>query len=392
MNRALFNLLELIRRWMPPPLRRAVQRWLPLGGLKQRWRHAREPLASILSGDENLVGIERPVGIVANRAQYHCLYVRACLEMGVPFRVIDLSAENWLEKARSCACTRFLVWPDATESPWAQLFKDRCELLAMQLGMEVYPGHADCWVYENKYRLRDWLIANDLPHPRTWVFTDREAALSFADQASLPLVMKTGFGAAATGVQIIRHRAALRRQVKRAFGRGFAPDGHDRRDLEWGRVLLQEYLPDVVEWRLVRIGESYFGHPKGKRGDFHSGSGRVDWTFPQARHLDLLHQVCEKGGFSSMAADLFETPDGRLLINELQTVFGASTSIHQMMQDGKPGRVIRQENGSWLFESGDFARNCCANLRVLSLIERRWSDVQLDTGAPERLLGKAVQT
>ena len=392
MNQHLFALVELTRNRVPQPLRHAAQRWLPLGALKQRWREAREPLAAIRSCDENRVGLEQPVGILANRAQYHCLYMRACLEMGVPFRVLDLGADDWLQQVQRSGCTRILVWPDATLSPWAQLFKDLCELLETELGLRVYPGHADCWPYENKYRLRDWLMARNLPHPRTWVFTDREAALTFTAQAHLPLVMKTGFGAAATGVRIVRERSALRAAVKRAFGRGFVPAGHDRRDIEWGRVLLQEYLPDVVEWRLVRIGDSYFGHPKGKRGDFHSGSGRVDWTFPQTRHLELLHQVCELGGFSSMAADVFETVDGCLLINELQTVFGASTSIHQMMQDGSPGRVRRASDGSWLFEAGDFARNCCANLRVLTLIERTWSEIELDPDAPGLALAKLAET
>ena len=360
--------IERVRIILPRPVRRAVQRMVPLGELKRRWREQREPLSNVKSSDVDNLGCGQPLGILANRGQYHALYIRACLDLGVPFRVVDIEVEDWLGAIARSKCQRFLAWPDATESPWAQLFKDRCRLMEQELGFQVYPSVAECWVYENKVRLRDWLKAKDLPHPRTWVFVRRKHADAFAADCELPLVFKTSFGASSTGVKIIRSRRQLRSIIRRSFGRGHSPAGHDMRDREWGRVLLQEFLPDVVEWRLVRIGDSYFGHPKGRLGEFHSGSGRVDWTVPDTRHLDLLHRVTQCGGFRSMAVDVFETTDGRLLVNELQTVFGASTAVDQMRIDGKAGRMVRAEDGSWCFEEGDFARNACADARVLDLM------------------------
>jgi hypothetical protein len=114
---------------------------------------------------------------------------------------------------------------------------------------------------------------------------------------------------------------------------------------------------------MVRIGDSFFGHPKGRVGDFHSGSGNVLWDVPSSKHLDLLFDLTEHGGFHSMNVDLFEAPDGRLLVNELQAVFGASYSVDQLRVDGEAGRFVREE-GQWVFERGDFARNACANERV----------------------------
>jgi hypothetical protein len=201
------------------------------------------------------------------------------------------------------------------------------------------------------------------------VFTTRAEAEAFASACELPIVFKTGFGGAAAGVRILRRRRDLRAVVRRAFGRGHVAAGHDYRDREWGRLLLQEYLPEVREWRMVRIGDSYFGHPKSRLGEFHSGSGRVEWDAPGPHLLDLLHRVTEQGQFRSMDVDLFETQDGRLLVNELQTVFGASTSVDQMRLDGIPGRMVRMETGAWQFEPGDFARNACANTRILDALK-----------------------
>ena len=59
-----------------------------------------------------------------------------------------------------------------------------------------------------------------------------------------------------------------------------------------------------------------------------------------------------------------------LLVNELQTVFGASHSVHQLKVNGEPGRFVRGGNGGeWVFEPGDFARNACANERVRYVLE-----------------------
>jgi hypothetical protein len=359
------------RQWVPRRLRHWLQRFVSLGELKERWRSDSDPLAGVEASDDNPSGCPIRIGILQNRAMYHTHYVRACLDLGLPFRVIDLGGDGWLSALKKGECSLFLAWPDATQTPWAKVYKDRCDVIEHELGLTIVPSSRERWMYEDKFRLRDWLVANEIPHPRTWVFTRREEARAFATECALPIVFKTGFGGAAAGVQIVRTRRALLEIVRKAFGRGHAPAGHDHRDREWGRLLLQEYLPEVREWRMVRIGDSYFGHPKGRVGDFHSGSKRVEWDSPSWPLLDLLHRVTEVGGFRSMDVDVFETPDGRLLVNELQTVFGTSTSVDQMRKDGVPGRMARlAESGSWVFEPGDFARNACANERIRDALNR----------------------
>ena len=124
--------------------------------------------------------------------------------------------------------------------------------------------------------------------------------------------------------------------------------------------------PGLREWRLIRIGDTYLGHEKGKADQFHSGSGVVGWFAPPQPALELLHTLTETGGFRSMAMDVFETPDGRFLVNELQTVFGARDTA-QMYLDGVPGRY-RRERGEFIFEAGRFCVNACCNLRIENLL------------------------
>lgn len=366
--------VDLARRWIPARVRYALQRVISLSDLKLQYFKQKNSLASVLSSDDDRLGSPCCVGIVHNQAQYHGHYVAACLELGVPFRVIDLAAVDWLEQVKRSGCGMLLVWPDGFLTTWSQMTKDRVEILERELSLPLVPSAREIWMYEDKRRMAYWLQANGVPHPRTWVFYQQAEARAFARTCELPVVFKANFGAGATGVRILRERSKLRGLVERVFERGFVPSGSDRRDRQWGSVLLQEYLANVKEWRMVRIGDSFFGHPKGRRGDFHSGSGVALWDVPEPRHLDLLWDVTEKGSFRSMDVDLFETSDGRLLVNELQTVFGASISVDQLRVDGRPGRFVRVPGrGGWVFEEGDFARNACANERIRDAISR-WPD------------------
>jgi glutathione synthase/RimK-type ligase-like ATP-grasp enzyme len=365
--------VAIARAWIPRNIRYWVQKHVSLTSVKLRWNAEISPYAGMLSSDKNNYGIPFPFGIVKNSMQDHGKYVAACLEMGVPFRVIDLAKSDWLDQVRRSGCEVLLVWGDAYLTIWNSMIKDRIEILERDMGITVFPTTREMWFYEDKRRLAYWLAANRIPHPQTWVFYDLAECQQFVGSCDLPVMFKASFGAVASGVRLFRDRDTLRRFIRDVFRKGFQPNGLDRRDRQWGSVLLQEYVPVAKEWRLVRIGDSFYGHVKGCIDGLHSGSGLVEWDVPEERHLNFLLKVTETGGFRSMDVDVFETMDGRLLVNELQAVFGASHSVDQMRKDGVPGRFVQDQKGSsWIFEPGDFARNACANERIRYLLGGRF--------------------
>jgi hypothetical protein len=309
-------------------------------------------------------------GIIEDVYQNHQYYVAACREMGVSYTVIDLLADNWIERFRNSRFDVVLVWPSCATTMVKQVFDYRLRILETDLGAPLYPAWRECWLTEHKPRLRDWLDAYKIPHPGTWVFHDRSRALEFAHDAPLPIVSKTATGASATGVEIVRNRGALARIIKQAFGPGLRPQGYDAYDRQRGYIYLQEYLPDAEEWRMVRIGESYFGYRKEKGPDgLHSGSGKWSWLDPGKELLDLLKRVTDIGEFTSMDIDVFRTADDRLLVNELQTVFGCSTPVIYMKVDDVEGRYLWTDE-DWKFEAGGYWRNHMCNLRIQYLLSR----------------------
>src|SRR6056297_2984054 len=111
--------VDQARRWVPPRLRYGIQRFISFSEIKRRWRASSDPLCNVIESDGNRAGCSVRVGILANRAQFHTKYVRACQEMGIPFRVLDLCRSDSLATIEGAGCGLFLAWPDATQSPWA---------------------------------------------------------------------------------------------------------------------------------------------------------------------------------------------------------------------------------------------------------------------------------
>src|SRR5262249_33461193 len=187
----------------------------------------------------------------------HHDYRAACRDLRVSYCTIDIERSDWMTQVQSRDCAAFLVWPTAYLSVWKQLYDERLATLRQLTGRLIHPELEAMLIYESKRRMHYWLATAGVSHPRTWIVYNRAAAMAFADRAELPLVVKTDLGAEATGVRIIRNERDLRQTVRMAFGRGILRRGADRRDREWGTVLLQQYIPHAAEWRIIRIGQSY---------------------------------------------------------------------------------------------------------------------------------------
>ena len=320
--------------------------------------------------EETYVDSEFCFGIIEDTQQYHKYYIAACRKKKISYRVFSILDDDWIDTVNMHKCDAYLVWPSVMPTSAKEAFDYRLNILEDDMGKIVYPKWKACWLYEHKPRLRDWLKSHDLPHPKTWVFYKKEQALSFALSSDFPVVVKTATGASASGISIVHNHRQLVKAINLAFGRGLRPRSFDPNDRQWGYVYIQKYYPNVKEWRMVRIGDSFFGYRKepGVTG-LHSASNAWSWLDPPVALLDLARQVTEIGGFKSMDVDIFLTEDNQLFINECQTVFGCSTPAIQMKVDEKSARYI-YENDQWQLEEGEFCDNHMCNLRIEYLINQ----------------------
>lgn len=317
---------------------------------------------------------------------HHTHYVNACEAIKVNYEVIDILAADWIEKIQTSGCDGFLCRPPCDFQERKSIYDEKIYFIHKFLKKPIYPSFDEQFIYENKRNMASFLEIMNFPHPKTNVFARKEDALLYIESCRYPIVFKSNIGAAASGVTIVKNKQHAKKIITSIFGRfrsiftiGKIPflKSKTLRGLQYpafGKiqkhyVIIQEYHKIKWEWRIIKIGNSYFGHQKLLKGEFASGSGidAVGWVEPPKELLILVKDVCEKGQFYSMSVDIFETEKGEYLINELQTHFGAYDRP-QMYIDGIPGRYLLQ-NEMYVFEEGHFNKYFNNILRVEHFIE-----------------------
>jgi len=362
-----------------PRVRALIQRHINLMETRTASWVARDPFAKDPPEFNCESKYPYKLGIIKEFWHNHKYYIAACRDLKVSYRVLDITGPDWREVIKTSGCDAFLVYPSTHISVWKQMYDERLKILVNYDGLTILPSLEALWIWESKRRMHYWLDANNISHPKTWIFYSRKEALSFARSVRLPIVYKSDLGSGATGVIIFRDRSKLKRHIDHCFTKGFTTYRRGPKDREWGFIIFQQYIENAREWRMIRIGDSFFGYEKLKVGDFHSGSHKWRYSRPPSYLLDLSKKITDQGGFLSMDLDIFITPDGRCLINELQPLFGMGNPYEMCVVDGSPGRMIfNQKDGTWVFEKGNFCQNNLCNLRVETLLNIL--DSQMKTG------------
>ena len=334
--------------------------------------------------------------ILKNEDPYdHKPWVDACEynQTQVVYSVIDLTKHDWFENIVKFNPDVCLLKPSGKTSLFRTLYQERIEIIVRDLAYRVFPSYDELRIYENKRYFAYWAKANQLPHPQTWVFYSNKESVTFSEMCNYPIVAKLNIGASGNGVKIIKSSKELGAYIDRAFSEGIASRTgpklgkgrlvsrlwnkilHPKQlinrlntysqiaaDKQKGFVVFQEFIPHDFEWRAVRIGDSFFAHKKVKVGEKASGTLLKEYDNPPLKLFDFVKEVTDKFNFRSVAVDIFETPTGEYLVNEIQCIFGQSDP-YQMLVDEKPSRYIHK-NSKWVFEAGDFNKNQSYNLRL----------------------------
>jgi hypothetical protein len=329
----------------------------------------------------------------------HLLWVKACEKYAdlVEYRIVEFTQNTWWDQLSEKEYDVLLAKPSGVTNAFKQLYDERI-LVLDQLGKNIYPSPNEIYIYENKRFCSFWLKANGVPHPNTAVFYSLNEAKEYLKKTNFPVVTKTNIGASGSGVQVLGGREEALNYTEQLFsGKGaskrvgpnmqkggwakrishylFHPTDIIKKykfyqtkaaDVQKDFVIFQTYTPHDFEWRVVRIGQSFFAHKKLKLGEKASGSLLKNYDNPPLSLIQFVKEFTDKYGFYSQAVDIFETADG-FLINEAQCIFGQSDA-YQMMVDGVVGRYIYLDQ-KWTFEPGDFNGNESYDLRIQHVLE-----------------------
>jgi len=326
-------------------------------------------------------------------------WIVACEVLGCDYLVFETASSNWLNSILDSSCSFFLTRPPGNLVHEKIMYDEKIYVLSKVLGYRIYPSYEECYIYENKKLLSYFLKATRIPHPETDVFYLKNEALDYIDLVEFPIVGKTSIGASGTGVRILKTRASAKKYVNQAFSktgikREFGPSKATGSPSKWlskailnpslfvsklrqyivihqhgerDYLLFQKYIPHTFEWRVVKIGDSFFAHKKAIFNLKASGSKVIDYVKPPLGLLDFARNICFQHRFNFMAIDILEDSNGDYLVNELQTLFG-HVQDYIMSLNSIPGRY-RFISNSWQFEPGNFNSNESYNLRLKAIID-----------------------
>lgn len=305
------------------------------------------------------------IGFVASEQDPILPYFHRALEMlDIGGQVLDPARDDFHDRVLGEPASILLCRPLHFTNQQRQMFWEKTLPLYDLPGVVTFPSRRALNIYEAKRELAYFLKTNRIPHPETHVFYNMEEALAFAQVCQMPQVFKINTGSSAIGVEILRDRAALVALIRDVFQKYYIKRSlSDARDIDYGHVILQEFISPVREFRVIRIGDSWFGHEKlpNAETELMSGSGVSAWTQPPRALLDFCADLADRFDFSTMSFDIFQSNDGPYLVNEMQTWFG-SYDNSQMYLEGVPGRYVRRGE-DWIFEAGYF--NQCRSLPLI---------------------------
>jgi len=322
---------------------------------------------------------DRKVYIVKDVMLRHAYYEAACLELGVEYKVIDIYDEQIDFNFDSTVDVMF-IRPYVLTTYGKRSYDDFTHIISKSCDIKVFPSEMDLWIYESKVRCTLLMRKLLIPHPDTFIFYEKEKAVRYVKSATYPIVFKTDLGSDSSGVVIIKHLSQAIKLINKCFNHGYSSTFFDPNDKQQGFILFQKFIKNVKEWRVVRIGNSYFAYEKGKKGEFHSGTKIKYFADPPMPLMEFVRAVTDKLGTRCMSVDIF-CDEHEYYVSELQTYFGVSEyggeyyyngttfpydpkNKPMLMVGGKIGRYFYMD-GKWEFNEGNYTDNALTNLRVM---------------------------
>lgn len=253
------------------------------------------------------------------RQSFSTRWVELAQEFGHEVRIVNAYNEtHFFSQIRNCDAFMWAFWnaPKSREPG-----KRMMAALHHANRLPTFPDWRTSWFFEDKIAQRYLMEASDMPTPKTWVFWRRKDATDFLQQTSYPIVLKLAFGIGSDNVCLIHNIEEGEYWVSKLFGEGLtslkiqeprpllreiAARGRDAArsllgiappeysldpDIQRGRVLFQEFVPDNHhDVRIFVIGKRAFAIRRMNRpGDFRaSGSGLIDWN-PQEIDEASIH-------------------------------------------------------------------------------------------------------
>ena len=149
---------------------------------------------------------------------FHPRWINYCESNGISYRLVNCYSSRLISDLDGC---RVLLWHHAQSDPRDILIARQILFALEHAGLHVFPDFRTAWHFDDKVGQKYLLEALTIEAMPAHVFTERQAALDWANTAEFPKVFKLRRGAGSAGVQLVRNKGQAQKLIRRAFGRGF---------------------------------------------------------------------------------------------------------------------------------------------------------------------------
>lgn len=143
-----------------------------------------------------------------------------CSANGIDYIIVNPYDNDIIEQIKLCDV---FLWHHSQTNYRDLLFAKQLLFSLQQAGVKVFPDFNSGWHFDDKLGQKYLLETVGAPLVKSYVFYDKQEALSWARETQYPKVFKLRCGAASTNVRLVHSYRECRRVINKAFGRGCPP-------------------------------------------------------------------------------------------------------------------------------------------------------------------------
>lgn len=158
------------------------------------------------------------IAIHHNPDSFSDRWIKYCQENDLAYKLVNAFDSDIVAQVSDCDV---FMWHHHHAQFKDVLTAKRILFALEHVGIKVFPDFKTGWHFDDKVAQKYLLEAIGAPLVPSYVFYDKQEALSWAKNTSFPKVFKLKGGAGAANVKLIRTEHEAKKLIHRAFGRGF---------------------------------------------------------------------------------------------------------------------------------------------------------------------------
>ncbi len=159
------------------------------------------------------------IGIHNSKHSFGERWCQYCEANKIDYKIVDCYRSDIVQQLEDCCG---LMYHFHQGSPKDILFAKQLMYSLETAGKKVFPDFHTSWHFDDKLGQKYLLDAIGAPLVPSWVFFDKDSALSWLKTKKFPVVFKLRNGAGSGNVRLIKDKTQAERLVRKAFNRGFS--------------------------------------------------------------------------------------------------------------------------------------------------------------------------